>query len=144
MQTTVTNLSAEDEIKFLNWLKVAIVYGPQTDYLACILLRYYPKKHQFDLAVPMLKELGIRALSIEEQDIILRSEVLKSKRFKTSEEKDLAKSRERILSKIRSAITRLRRELFPPPLEPDDMASLAKMNIFGASKEVILIYLTFN
>ena len=67
------NLSTEDESNFIELLKSALVYGSKTDHFVEVFSKYFPTKSDFESSVPVLSEIGKKALSIEDRDILDRS-----------------------------------------------------------------------
>lgn len=107
--------------KYLHWLNTAYVYVEETMTLVEVLRVYFPDKRTFDSAVPMLKALGIGAMKKEDQDLLQATDIIKSRRNKKPEEKELMNQRNRILSRLNQSLARLRDELFPPPADLSDL-----------------------
>jgi len=96
-------LSQSDTEKFIRWMRMAFEYGEETDSLVEILNTYFSTEEKFNLGVPYLKSLGIKALKNEDQQLIETTFRIKMKKKKNEEEKELMKARTRIFCSPLSA-----------------------------------------
>ena len=82
--------------KFVKWMEIALEYGDSTEELVQCFEFHFPNKASFELALPRLKILSLRALKKEQRDLMEESNKILNKRIKTAEEKELMRIRNKI------------------------------------------------
>ena len=99
------------------------------DNIYQILSSYFPTKRAFDVSLQNLKAIGLVALNDEDKEIINQSNLIRGKRYQTTEEKELIKTRKKIAKRIDRTIARLRHEMFPEPINLSDISFCSEVSL---------------
>ena len=106
-------LDADACSKIVAWGKVALEYQVQTQIVVDMLISVFESRRQMELAGQEIKYYLRGSLSEEDQSVLNRTEDFLGTRNQTPEQKDLIKTRNKIINRVKSLFKRLLDEAFP-------------------------------